>query len=95
MKIIERIFSQRIEKILPVLACVECNKIGDWAGKQCKCGGQIDLIERDLSYTTPNYIVIECDCGELLYCSSNKNDCECGRNYNWLVNPMEMEIDNG
>lgn len=32
---------------------------------------------------TGDRTAIECDCGEIVYCTGFTNTCECGADYNW------------
>jgi len=86
-KVIERVASKLHEYEEEHVGCDKCG-----------CGNTKDLTERpcpnpncdgywrretiEYSHVVPGYTLVECDCGEEVYCDGFTNTCECAADYN-------------
>ena len=63
----------------------ENNSYGVGAGDPCDLCGPPLVREVQIEYRNhPSYVLIRCDCGDLVRCQGFTNTCDrCGADYNW------------
>lgn len=87
-RVIERVYPEYQEWEEEHVSCDKCGcgNTKDLTEKPCPqpdCNGYWRRKTIQLFNIIPGYVIVECDCGEEIYCDSFTNTCECGADYNW------------